>query len=206
MRLILVRHGETVWNAEHRYQGMTDLPLSARGTLQARALAARLAAEPIDLIYSSDSKRAWQTAEEIATIQGAKVLREPRLREMSFGIWEGLTYPELRERYPKALAEWQREILGTAPPGGESLGELAVRVEAMLDDLRGLDEIETVLLVSHGGPLRVLLCLALGLAPADYWRFRVDPGSVSELCLYPEGAILALLNDTHHLVGDRGGC
>jgi len=206
VRVILVRHGETIWNAEQRYQGASDLQLSERGELQARRLAARLASESIGLIYSSDSTRALQTADQIAAHHGRQVRPDPRLREMDFGDWEGLTYSEIRERYPQALARWQDDPLATSPPGGESLAQLVTRVGDVLDDFPKLDQAETVLVVSHGGPLRVLLCLALGLAPADHWRFRLDPGSVSELHLYPERAILALLNDQHHLLGERRGC
>jgi len=207
VRLILVRHGETVWNAEGRYQGATDLPLSAQGKAQAQCLADRLALESIDLVYSSDLKRARQTASAIAACLGLQVHREPRLREMAFGDWEGLTYSEIRERHPQALARWEDDPVGTAPPGGESLSQLVARIKDLLDDLRGLGlgEAGTALLVSHGGPLRVFLGLALGLAPGDYWRFRLDPGSISDLHLYPECAILNLLNDRHHLAeGDCG--
>jgi len=202
MRLILIRHGETIWNAERRYQGVSDVPLSARGALQAQRLAARLARESIGFIYSSDLERAWQTAARIAAEQGVPVRAEPRLREMDFGEWEGLTYAEIQERQPQALARWERDPSGVAPPGGEHLMHLAARVQAMLEGLRQHNDAETVLLVSHGGPLRVLLCLALGLAPSEHWCFRLDPGSVSELYLYPQGAIIALLNDRHHLVED----
>ncbi|GAJ15856.1 unnamed protein product, partial [marine sediment metagenome] len=169
MRVILVRHGETIWNEEQRYQGASDPPLSERGELQARRLAARLASESIGLIYSSDSTRALQTADQIAAHHGRQVRADPRLREMDFGDWEGLTYSEIRERYPQALARWQGDPLATSPPGGESLAQLAMRVGDVLDDFPKLDQAETVLVVSHGGPLRVLLCLALGLAPADHW-------------------------------------
>jgi len=205
VRLLLVRHGETAWNAEGRFQGVTDLPLSARGERQARCLEVRLATEEIDVVRSSDAQRATQTAVEIATRHGLQVLAEPRLRELDFGAWEGLTYSQIRERHPQALGEWERHPLTSAPPGGESLGQLVARVESLLDDLGRPDSAQTLLLVSHGGPLRVLVCLALGLAPGDYWRFRLDPGSVSELHLYPEGAIVTLLNDRSHLAeGDSG--
>jgi len=204
VRLILVRHGETIWNDERRYQGEADLPLSESGEIQARQVAVRLADEAIDLIYSSDLKRALQTADRVAAVHGTKIIVERRLRELSFGAWEGLTYAEIQERYPQALARWEEEPLVTAPPGGESLNGLVGRVKDFCDDLKRLEE-ETVLLVSHGGPLRELICLALGLAPTDYWRLRLDPGSVSELYLYPESAILALLNDRHHLLEVGGG-
>ena len=206
MRLILVRHGETGWNAENRYQGATDVPLSARGQAQAKALAARLASGALDAIYSSDLQRAWETAARIAASHALQVLMEPRLREMSFGTWEGMTYEEIQRLDPQALAEWMADPLTVAPPRGESLAHLATRIGEMLDDMMELARDETVVLVAHGGSLRVLLCLAMGLDPNAHWRFELSPGSISELHLYRGGAILSLLNDQHHLKRVQDDC
>ncbi len=205
MRLLLVRHGETDWNAEGRYQGQSDVPLSAIGQQQAMALARRLAREEIHALYASDLQRAWQTAEVIAAPHGLPVRPEPRLREIDFGAWEGLTFDEIRQRHPQALAAWEADPLGVAPPGGESLAQVVARVGQVLDDIARSCQDRTVLFVAHGGLLQVLLCLALGLAPRARWQFRLDPGSLSELSLYAEGAVLIRLNDTHHLeVADDG--
>jgi len=203
MRLILVRHGETAWNADGRHQGQTDVPLSAVGRRQAAALARRLASEEIDAIYASDLRRARETAAAVGASHRLPVRDEPRLREMCFGAWEGLTYDQIQERYPRARTAWEADPLGTSPPGGETLAELAGRVESALADIvrahKDEDGDGTVLVVAHGGPLRVLLGLALGLSPQPHWRFRLDNASLSELYLYPEGAVLACLNDTGHL-------
>lgn len=199
MRLILVRHGETAWNAQRCYQGRTDVPLNEAGRRQAAALAQRLVREEIHVVCASDLQRAWETARAIAASHGLPLCSEPRLREMSFGDWEGLTYQDIQRRYPQALIDWEADPLNSAPPGGETLAQVAARAESVLDDLFGRHQDRTVLLVTHSGLLRVLLCLVLGLAPEAHWRFRLDIASLSELHLRNENAVLVRLNDTHHL-------
>jgi len=231
IRLILARHGETAWNAEGRYQGQADVPLNETGRRQAAALAQRLAAEGVHAIYASDLQRAWETATTIAEPHGLPVRPEPRLREIDFGAWDGLTYSEIGQRYPKALAAWEANPLSAGPPGGENLSRVTARVRAALDDFAsaakkqlfgktqnpcgvlhftrnsedgvlGAHQDQTVLLVAHGGSLQVLLCLALGLVPRARWQFRLDAASLSELRLYEEDAVLARLNDACHLAVD----
>jgi alpha-ribazole phosphatase len=197
--MILVRHGETDWNAQRRFQGQTDVLLNAVGQRQARALGRRLAGVAPDALYASDLRRAWDTAQAIAAAGGLAVQPEPRLREIDFGAWEGLTYAQIVQRYPEAVAAWQADPSGVAPPQGEALGDLVARVRAALDALIQRHPEETALLVAHGGVLQVLLCLAFDLDPGRRWQFRLDPASVSELSVYPEGPILSSLNDTGHL-------
>lgn len=199
VRLILVRHGATAWNAEERYQGQADVPLGEIGRRQAVALGRRLARKEIDAIYASDLQRAWETATVIAARHDLPVCSEPRLREIDFGAWEGLTYGEIRQRTPQALAAWEADPQSVTPPGGESLGQVAARVQAVLDDVARTHRGQTVLLVAHGGSLQVLLCLALGLVPQARWQFRLSAASLSELCLYEDGAVLTRLNDSCHL-------
>ena len=198
MRLILVRHGETGWNAQRRYQGWSDLPLNKVGLQQADALAAHLADEQIGASYTSDLERAMQTAQCIAERHGQPVIADLRLREISFGDWEGLTFDEIRTRWPEEVDAWLGDSLHVAPPGGETLAQVAERVQGALDDIDGENAGQTVLLVSHGGPLRVLLCLALGLDAQAHWRFRLDTASVSELGVYDGEATLAKLNVTEY--------
>jgi len=144
-------------------------------------------------------QRAQATAQAIAACQTCPVVIEPRLREIGFGDWEGLTYAEIAICDPSGLAAWEEDILENAPPGGETLNQLAGRVQAALDELLLAHEGETLLLVAHGGPLQVLVCLVLGLPPEMYWHFHLSPGSLSEIAVYPQGAIVNLLNDTCHL-------
>jgi alpha-ribazole phosphatase len=194
-RLLLVRHGLTDWNSAQRFQGQCDIPLNAEGLRQAAALGERLACEPLQAIYASDLQRAQATAAAIATHHTCPLVVEARLREISFGDWEGLTYTEIGICDPARLAAWEANILENAPPGGETLNQLAGRVQAVLDELLLAHEGETLLLVAHGGPLQVLLCLALGLPPEKYWQFHLSPGSLSEIAIYPQGGIVNMLNE-----------
>ncbi len=198
MRLMLVRHGKTDWNVQRRYQGGSDLSLNEVGLRQAGALAARLAGEQIDAIYASDLARAVQTAQIIAAKHSRPVIADPRLREMSFGDWEGLTFDQIRARWPQEANAWLGDSLRVAPPGGETLAQVAERVRGALDDILGKNADQTVVLVSHGGPLRVLLCLTMGLGVQAHWRFRLDAASISELSVYDGGAMLVKLNVTEY--------
>lgn len=215
-QLYLVRHGITQMNEDGKLQGQSDLPLNSAGQRQAQALAARLARVPLERVIASDLQRALQTAQIIADRQAADrqtaglqsaglphlaVEAEPCLRELHFGDWEGLSYQRLQEQFPQELAKWQAEPYGFAPPGGESLGKLAQRVAGFYENLASNKDQANLLVVAHGGPLQVLLCLALKLPAQNYWQFHLEPASLSQIGLYPQGAILNLLNDTSHLTG-----
>jgi broad specificity phosphatase PhoE len=156
-------------------------------------------AKTLHMLYASDLQRAWVTAEAIAAARALPVHAEPRLREMAFGRWEGLTYTEIQQQEAQSLAAWERDQLHSAAPGGETLLQMAERVRAAYVDLLVAGQDKTVGLVAHGGPLQLLLCFALSLPPRAYWQFAVSPASLSELCIYEQGAILTRLNDTHHL-------
>jgi probable phosphoglycerate mutase len=199
VRFLLIRHAATAWTAQGRFQGQTDIPLSPHGRRQAAALAQRLMATTLHMLYASDLQRAWETAGAIAAPRALPVHAEPRLREMAFGRWEGLTYAEIQQQEAQSLADWERDQLHSAAPGGETLLHMTERVRAAYVDLLVAGQEKTVGLVAHGGPLQLLLCLALGLPPQAYWQFAVSPASLSELCVYEQGAILTRLNDTHHL-------
>jgi alpha-ribazole phosphatase len=199
MRLILVRHGATDWNATRRFQGQTDVSLNLIGRRQAAAVARALRRDAVQAIIASDLLRTQETARVIAASLQLTVCSDPRWREMAFGDWEGLTYDVLQHRHPKRLAAWHDDPLQIAPPNGETLTHVANRVRAAWHDLRATYADQTAVLVAHGGPLRILICLALGLPPEAYWQFAVDPASLSELSVYGRGATLMRLNDTAHI-------
>ena len=155
-QLLLIRHGETTWNAEHRIQGQLDIPLSPLGVLQSARLAECLANEPIDAVYSSGQSRAWLTAAPLAARLGLEVIAEPRLRERSFGIFEGLTLDEVAERYPAEFKKWRERDPAWRPEGGESGQQLIDRVLSAVSDIGIKHPSQTVVLVSHGGVLDVL--------------------------------------------------
>ena len=199
VRLVLVRHAATDWTAQGRFHGQTDVPLSPHGRRQVVTLVQRLMTETLHALYASDLQRAWETAQAIAMPHALHVEAEPRLREMAFGHWEGLTYAEIQQSDAQAQDAWERDQLHIAPPGGETLLQMTERVRAAYTSIVAAGQDKTVGLVAHGGPLQLLLCLALGLPPQAYWQFAVSPASLSELCVYEKGAILTRLNDTHHL-------
>ena len=147
--ILLVRHGETDWNAAGRVQGHSDRPLTARGREQARALAAALAAEALDIVYTSDLERACDTAGAVAESRGLEVRTHPGLREKDFGTWEGLTDVEVLARFPEA----RRGHWGDA----ETADEMATRMLETLREIAARHQGERVLVVTHGGPLRAVL-------------------------------------------------
>jgi alpha-ribazole phosphatase len=196
MKLLLVRHGQTDWNLAQRFQGQSNIPLNETGRKQAAALAGRLSAEHFDEIYCSDLQRTTETAKIICK---SEFHSDPRLREVHFGDWEGLTYDEIKSKHPDTLSAWENNIFKNAPPNGETLEQLSARVQSILDELRAKHNDQAVLIVAHGGVLQTLICLALNLNPIMYWQFHLSTASLSEVAFYPAGAILNLLNDTSHL-------
>ena len=197
-RLLLVRHGETEWNEAARCQGSSDIGLSATGLRQAEALRLRLAKEPINIIYCSDLKRAVHTAQVIALGHNAEVVACKELREIDFGEFEGLTFEEIKQRYPQT-DWWAVQDADEKLPQGESVSQLTARVSQFATRLRGYTGEETVLIVAHGGSLRALLCLLLGLGLQHWWRIRLDSASLTMVGTYSEGMVLSLLNDLCHL-------
>jgi probable phosphoglycerate mutase len=155
-KLVLIRHGETAWNAEHRIQGRLDIPLSPRGMLQSARLAECLANEPIEAVYSSGQSRAWLTAAPLAARLGLQIIAEPRLRERCFGIFEGLTLEEIAERHPAEFVKWRERDPEWRPDGGESGQQLIDRVMSAVNEIGARHANQTVALVSHGGVLDVI--------------------------------------------------
>src|ERR1700752_419466 len=197
---ILLRHGDTRLSPEHRFSGLRDLPLSASGTRQAQAAACRLAAgAPIDVVVSSPLQRAVSTAAIAAGELGLTSVIDDDLRETDFGDWDGFTLAEIQQRWPAAGALWRR---GPAqpPPGGESFADVAQRVNRacarLLRDYSG----QTVLVVSHISPIKILLCPALG-APLDaIYRLSLGPACINKIQWHGrEFAAVECVNDTSHL-------
>jgi broad specificity phosphatase PhoE len=161
-RLVLWRHGQTVWNFENRFQGQTDIPLDETGVAQAERAARLLAALRPDAIFASDLTRAASTAAPLARITGLPVTLDKDLRERHGGEWEGLAGPEIRERYPAEFQSWN-------PPGGETAPVVADRVFAALERIiETLEPGTLAVVVSHGAALRLGMCQLLGL-PEPVW-------------------------------------
>jgi alpha-ribazole phosphatase/probable phosphoglycerate mutase len=200
-RLLLVRHGQTAYNAEVRFMGQLDIPMDEIGRLQARAVARRLSAERPVAMYCSGLWRAFETASAIrsAIASHPELRTDERLTEGHFGAWQGKTYDSLKVQDAERLARWEADRLHAAPPEGESLQQIADRVGAAYADICAENRDKTVIIVAHGGSLQVLLTLALGVPLETYWKLWVSNASVSELRLAEWGATLHLLNDTSHL-------
>ena len=158
----LIRHGQTDWNLAGRFQGHTDIPLNSRGLKQARELAAKLAATKFDAIYSSDLKRASQTADLVGQAVCLPVIIDSRLREICQGDWEGMSLAEVRQKYEfdPAAAESSAD---SRAPGGESVNEVAARMASAASDISRIHPDQRVLLVSHGLAVAALFCVSSGI-------------------------------------------
>jgi alpha-ribazole phosphatase len=196
MRLLLARHGETEYNQQWRYQGRTDLGLNRAGQRQAERLRQRLSREPIDVIYTSNLKRAAETTDIIIRGRGFRVELRENLAELDFGRFEGMTYAEIVERYP----DWPPSDHSFAAYGGESLERLGQRIEAFEKELRSHNPTDAdILIIAHAGSLRVLLCRLLGIAIENWRRFRLAPASLTIIEDVEREPVLTLLNDVSHL-------
>ena len=197
-RLLLVRHGETEFNSVGRIQGHTDIDLSHKGRHQVELLADYLADEPIDVIYSSDLRRAARSAEIIAAPHRKSIIKRPELREINYGKIQGLTLPEVEKQFPDVAKLWFTRPLSLQFPGGESVDQLRARVARFLSELKPEPE-QTVLIVAHGGPLRFAICTLTGFDARHWQQLQLDPASLSIVTIFPETTMLTRLNDTSHL-------
>jgi probable phosphoglycerate mutase len=197
---VLLRHGDTELSPEHRFSGLGDIPLSASGTRQAKAAACRLAAgAPIDAVVSSPLRRAVATAAIAAGELGLKAVIDDDLRGTDFGDWDGFTLAEIQERWPEAAAAWRRDP-GQAPPGGESFAATAHRVNQACDRLLRDHSGQSVLVVSHITPIKILLCRALGVPLGTLYRLYLGSACINEIQWHGGGfAAVHRVNDTSHL-------
>jgi alpha-ribazole phosphatase len=195
----LVRHGQTELNKARRYQGATDSPLTPFGMRQADALARRLRRIPFKLAIVSPTARARRTAEIILGDRDAPMLDDPRWAETHHGRWEGLTYAEVRARFPQEAIARFADALHGRPSGGESLAEVAARIAAGWAALLQQNPGGRVLVVTHATPIQLVLCAQSGMSPALHWRWRIDLGSASALDIYGGGAIIRMVNEVPRL-------
>jgi broad specificity phosphatase PhoE len=204
MKILLARHGETPWNAEGRYQGRTDIPLSAAGTAQAEALGRRLRDVPIARAVASPLARATRTAQlALGEARAGMLLFDDGLLEIGHGSWEGLLTSEIEARDPQRLAAWRQtpDSVQMPDPGGESLQQVLDRAwPALARACAGLGEDDVLLVVAHDAVNRVLLARILGIPLARLWGFRQAPATLN-LLQGPQVDALEVvrLNDaTHH--------
>ena len=199
MRLLLARHGESTWNAERRFQGSTDIALSARGRAQAGALARGLRGYRVRAAYVSPFRRALETAELALKGTGVPLMVLDELRELSLGQWEGCTVDEIRAQDGDPYVAWLRAPHDCPPPGGEPLPVVSERVRAAIDRIAAAHPNgDDVLVVAHGGVISVYACHLLGCSFNHLWRLRVDNASLTVV----RPPRLVSLNETGHLGGD----
>ena len=199
--LIIVRHGETEWNATGRIQGHTDIGLSEKGAEQARSLGLRLAGMHIDVAYSSDLKRSSETARLAMGGRDVVVNETAMLREYHKGEFEGLTLAEIKERFPDEYPKYLEKDLDYAPKGGESLRDVNVRMATIMNEIKSNHLDDTVLVVGHGGALRAAMVALLGLPLEGNWSFLFGNCSLTIFDTHADNAVLRVFNDTSHLQG-----
>jgi alpha-ribazole phosphatase len=205
VKIYLIRHGETATDNPEKCYGATDIDLSPKGYRQAEQIAARFTNENITSIYSSTLKRGINTAATIAKSKNIKVEVCPELNEVNFGQIEGLTFTEACVLFPEVTEAWGTNSADLCFPLGESVTQFRDRVISFLPRLKNYSDGDTILVVGHGGPFRILLCQLLGMDIRHFWQFRLDMASISQISIYKTGAMLEKLSDLSHLDSKTGG-
>ena len=204
IKLILIRHGESDGNAQRKFSGFQDVKLTEKGIWQAKRLARRLEGVQVDAFYCSDLKRARRTAEIIFGDRGEDIVVSPNLREINFGIWEGMTFEEIKSREGAKFTSWmenpdEKSII----PQGESLAILNERVmtevNRILQEHRNEEKDKTIAIVCHGGAIRIILCNALNLELKNLWFIEQNSTALNIIDYYDNRGFISLLNDTSHL-------
>lgn len=201
--ILLIRHGETLWNREEIFRGQADVPLNDFGRSQAAALAEALLKRGLidPQFVSSPLSRAYETASIAAAVfkRENKVIKEEAFTDICFGEWEGKNLPEVEDTYPDLYALWQKEPEKVTFPGGENLDTAADRAEKAIYRFARNHPDKTTVIVSHRAINKVLLCRLLGLGSNSFWKLRQNTACINELQFTGAGFILLKLNDTCHL-------
>ena len=202
-RIVLVRHGQTVWNKEVRFRGQIDVELDEFGLRQAKTTGQYVAARwPVSAVYASRMRRAMQTAQAVAGVRGLTARPLTGLLDLNFGAWQGLSPAQVAQQYPDLYRAWLQAPHTVQFPDGESLDIVRERVLGGLDEVVARHQGETVALVSHNVVNRVLLCGVLGLGNDHYWQLHQDTCAVNVFDVKEDGTYtLILMNDTCHLRG-----
>ncbi len=198
--MILVRHGETHWNAEGRIQGKEDSPLTERGILQAKAVAVRLQHEGFTALYASHLGRVRETAQHIAAVTGHTIQTDERLQERSYGIFEGLTQTEASTRHTTLYQTYKTNYSPDfAVPEAESMRQMLARGQTVFQELTQRHPGERIVVVSHGSFLRVILGTILGVQLGNRYGFQLANGSLSEIVFETDEWRVTTLGEVYHL-------
>ncbi|HHY90333.1 MAG TPA: histidine phosphatase family protein [Clostridiales bacterium] len=199
MRLYIVRHGETQWNAEARAQGSQNVQLTENGINQARLLANRIQHYPIHAIYSSDLDRAYETAKIIGKKINLEVNILNELREMSFGKWEGLTMDEIQQKYHDHYIVWRSTPHQAEIPDGERLLDVQTRSLKAVHQLLKRHKDQNILIVSHGVTIKSMILGLMDIELSNFYKIRQDNACLNIIEFREYGPVLVTLNDTAHL-------
>jgi phosphoserine phosphatase len=199
VEIILVRHGETAWNAGETFRGKKDVPLNGTGLEQARLLGEYLRDEKIDVIYSSPLSRAVKTAEAVAAPHGLTVSAVNNLSDMDFGEWEGLTLAEVQECYEEVYRDWMDTPEQVKIPGGETLQDVEDRAMPFLQEAVARLGEGTLVFVSHRVVLKVIICNLLCLGNTGFFNVKLDNAAVTRFVFDGRRAVLTSHNDTSFL-------
>ncbi len=201
VRIILIRHGETTWNIEGRYQGQEDTPLSPRGLEQGKLLAQGLKNVPLDVCISSPLQRSYQTCKFCADLHKLPVATDERLTEINHGDWEGVLAPDIAKAYPVEFEQWHTapHLVQMPGEGGETLDDVRRRVRAAFDEYARKYEGKTILVAAHDAVNKAIICDLLGLGMEHFWQIKQDNTCINVM-EYNEGAWrLVLLNSVNHM-------
>jgi len=199
MRLYIVRHGETQWNAESRAQGSMNVQLTENGINQARSLANRIQHYPIDVIYSSDLDRAYETAKIIGKKINLEVNILNELREMSFGKWEGLTMAEIQQKYRDHYIVWRSTPHQAKIPDGEKLLDVQTRSLKAVRQLLKRHKDQNILIVSHGVTIKSMILGLMDIELSNFYKIKQDNACLNIIEFREYGPVIVTLNDTAHL-------
>ncbi|WP_315436333.1 histidine phosphatase family protein [uncultured Selenomonas sp.] len=202
--IIIIRHGETEWNKTGRFQGHSDVPLSAEGRTQAETLGKNLIVDHVDAIYASDLTRAMETAAPLAARFGLPVISDPQLRELNFGAWEGRNFNDVNAENPNAMKNFYTDPEQADIPESEPFPEFQRRVAGRVREIVAHERGKRVVIVSHGASIRILLADLLSMPIRSIWHLSQLNTAVNKIRFEDDGfAVVTLMNDTSHLrVGD----
>ena len=192
--MLLIRHGETDWNKKLIFQGQSDTKLNEKGIKNAKKNAELLKDLNYDYIYSSDLKRAKDTARFIAREMGKEIIEAKEIREIHFGEWEGLDFKKTAKQYPAEFKAWQEDPYRNNPPGGERISEFTERVNLFFKNILKKHRAKKIIVVTHGGVIKSYLTEIMAVPKNRYWQFKIENNSITEIKFTGEAAVLAKLN------------
>lgn len=195
IKLIFIRHPEVSWNKQQRYLGKTDIALNRQGKKQAKLISDYLKNKNISAVYSSNLKRTCQSASVIAKYHSLSVRKDARLNEIDFGGWEGMTFNQIQKKYPRLVRKYLSDPLNTKIPEGESLLKFRNRVNKALEEILAQEK-GTIVIISHAGVNRIIICGLLRLPLSYFWQIKQDIGAINIIEIHKNTNIISLINYT----------